>query len=139
MLFEDCGHYQSPGSRNDQVDSAKDAYFRAFPTFEDLELTGDAKYFIAIACGVTKCESGLARAVSDAANDVLIGDYCEAADSPTIKVLQETGAAAFAFLRLCQMVGVINDWHLDLLAAGSIHFRVLFYYRDHSRSRLSNT
>ncbi|KAM3067800.1 hypothetical protein ACMFMG_011534 [Clarireedia jacksonii] len=123
---------------NEQVDSAKDVYSRAFPTFEGLKLAADAKYFIAIACGVTKCDDGLARAVSDAANDVLIGDYCEAADTRKLKILQETGAAAFAFLRLCQMAGAIEDWHLDILAAGSIHFRVLSYYRDHARLKLPN-
>lgn len=124
--------------RNDEVDSAYDLYCKAFPTFENLKMAADAKYFIAIACGVSKCDEGLARAVADATNDVLIGDYCEAADARTLNILQETGAAAFAFLRLCQMAGAIDEWHIDILAAGSIHFRALSYYRDHTKSTLSN-
>jgi hypothetical protein len=39
-------------------------------------------------------------------------------------ILQSTVAAALTFLHLCQM---------DLLAAGSISFRVLAYYKDHGR------
>jgi hypothetical protein len=74
--------------------------------------------------------------VTDAFNDLIIGGYCEAAGTRTTKILQETSAAAFAFLRLCQMAGTIEDWHLDVLAAGSLHFRVLSFYRDHARSRL---
>lgn len=123
--------------RNDQVDSAKDVFSRGFPTREVLKMSADAKWFHGIASGVSKCDPGISRAMSDSANDVIIGDYCEAADPQTLKALQDTGAAAFAFLKLCQMAGVIDDWHLDVLAAGSIHFRVLSYYRDHAKSRLS--
>lgn len=100
-------------------------------------MSADAKWFVAIAGGVSKCDPGIARAMADAANDVIIGDYCEAADPRTLKILQDTGVAAFAFLKLCQMAGVIDDWHLDVLAAGTVHFRVLSFYRDHARSRLS--
>jgi hypothetical protein len=123
--------------RSEPVDSTKDAFSRAFPTFEDLKMSADAKWFVGIASGVSKCDPGLSRAMADAANDVIIGDYIEAADPRTLKILQDTGNAAFAFLRMCQMAGAIDVWHLDVLAAGSVHFRVLSYYRDHARPRLS--
>lgn len=123
--------------RNDQVDSTKDVFSKGFPTFEDLKMSADAKWFVGIASGVSKCDAGISRAMADAANDIIVGDYCEAADPGTMKILQDTGVAAFAFLKLCQMAGVIDDWHLDVLAAGSVHFRVLSYYRDHARPRLS--
>ncbi|TLD25740.1 High-affinity methionine permease [Venturia nashicola] len=123
--------------RNEQVDSVKEVFSKGFPTFEDLKMSADAKWFVGIASGVSKCDAGIARAMADAANDVIVGDYCEAADPRTLKILQYTGVAAFAFLKLCQIAGVIDDWHLDVLAAGSIHFRVLSYHRDHARPRLS--
>ncbi|RDI80101.1 High-affinity methionine permease [Venturia inaequalis] len=123
--------------RNLEVDSTKDVFSKGFPTFEDLKMSADAKWYNGMASGVSKCDAGIAKAMADAANDVIIGDYCEAADPRTLKILQDTGVAAFAFLKLCQMAGLIDAWHLDVLAAGSVHFRVLSYYRDHARPRLS--
>ncbi|KAJ5544340.1 hypothetical protein N7513_006904 [Penicillium frequentans] len=69
-------------------------------------------------------------------NDILIADYCEAADEETIKLLQKTGAAAVSFLRLCNMAGVISDWQFDVVAASVLQFRILGYYRDHAQPRL---
>lgn len=128
---------QAPDRKVSQlVDSSPEEHRARFPTFEQVKLCSDAKYFISIACGISKCDEGLSRAVTDASNDILIGDYAEAADESTLKLMSKSGAAAVAFLKICRMSGTIDGWHLDILAASSIHFRVLSYYRDHARPRL---
>lgn len=124
--------------RNNHIDSSNEVYIARFPTFEKIKLCSDAKYFFSIACGISQCNKGLSRAVSDAANDILIGDYAEAADEESMKLLQSSGAAAFAFLKLCHISGDIDGWHLDIMTACSLHFRVLSYYRDHARPTLAD-
>ncbi|KAI1845069.1 hypothetical protein JX266_008862 [Neoarthrinium moseri] len=122
-----------------QVDSPNAVYMYEFPTFEGVKLCSDAKHFFSIACGISVCDEGISRAVSDAANDILIGDYAEAADQHTLEILQRTGAAAFAFLELCYIAGYLEGWHLDVLVACTVQFRVLSYYRDHTRPSLPDT
>lgn len=78
----------------------------------------------------------MSRALADLGNDILIADYCDAADEETINLLQKTGAAAVSFLRLCNMAGVIADWQFDVVAASVLQFRTLGYYRDHAQPRL---
>ncbi|KAJ5899993.1 hypothetical protein N7495_004737 [Penicillium taxi] len=104
-----------------------------YPTSEQIKLCSDAKYFGVIACGAGRCDEGLARAIADSCNDILIGDYCEAADAKGLKMLQQTGAAAMSFLKLCNLAGRVSDWQFDNLAAYMIQCRVLGYFRDHSR------
>ncbi|KAA8645107.1 uncharacterized protein ATNIH1004_009322 [Aspergillus tanneri] len=47
-------------------------------------------------------DEGILRAISDAGNDVLIGDYCEAAAEETLRLLQKQGASAFRVLGYCR-------------------------------------
>ncbi|KAH8426349.1 uncharacterized protein LDX57_004092 [Aspergillus melleus] len=107
-----------------------------FPTFEKVKLCADAKHFYAIACGGSLVDEGLLRAIADAGNDVLIGDYSEAATSETLRLMQRTGSAAVAFLKACNLGGRISNWQLEILVASHIHFRVLGYYRNHAVSKL---
>lgn len=125
--------------RNDQIDTPMSTFNQAYPTFEELKLCADAKHFFAIACGASLCDDGLARAVADSANDILIGDYCEAADSDTLALLQQTGAAAVAFIQLCRIAGDVSDWQIESLFASILQFRVLGYHRDHARPKLPKT
>ncbi|KAJ5140852.1 hypothetical protein N7448_004260 [Penicillium atrosanguineum] len=107
-----------------------------YPTAEQIKICADAKYFGVIACGAGLCDEGLARAIADSCNDILIGDYCEAADAKGLKLLQQVGGAAMAFLKLCNMSGRITDWQFSNLAAYMIQCRVLGYFRDHERPYL---
>jgi hypothetical protein len=117
-------------------DSDPDVYNKLFPTFENIKLCADAKYFHAMACGGTLVDEGLLHAIADAGNDVLIGDYCEAATDEALLLLQQIGAAAVAFLKACNLAGLVSDWQLDVLVAAHIQFRVLGYYRNHAVPRL---
>ncbi|KFX86534.1 hypothetical protein O988_09520, partial [Pseudogymnoascus sp. VKM F-3808] len=116
-------------------DTEPSVYHQLFPTNEKIKLLADAKYFFAIACGGGFCDEGLAMAVAEAANNILIADYCEAADEKSLLILQNVGAAAIAFLKLCNLAKVVTDWQFDNFAAQMIQFCVLGYYRDHSRSQ----
>lgn len=107
-----------------------------YPTAEQIKICADAKYFGVIACGAGLCDEGIARAIADSCNDILIGDYCEAADAKGLKLLQQVGGAAMAFLKLCNMSGRITDWQFGNLAAYMIQCRVLGYFRDHERPYL---
>ncbi|KAG6810388.1 hypothetical protein H0H92_012071, partial [Tricholoma furcatifolium] len=128
---------QAPDRRPDpRYDTDLSLYHRLYPTDEQIKLCADAKYFFVIACGAGLCDEGLARALADSGNDILIADYCEAASDEILSLLQRVGAAAMAFLKLCNMAGVINDWQFECNVAGVIQFRVLGYYRDHARTRI---
>jgi hypothetical protein len=128
---------QAPDRRpNPSVDSNPRITNQIYQTAEQLKICTDAKYFGVIACGATLCDEGLARAVADSCNDILIGDYCEAADAKGLNLLQQVGAAAMAFLKVCNLANRVTDWQFDNLAAYIVQCRVLGYYRDHSRSRL---
>lgn len=115
-----------------KCDNAQETYNGLFPTSEQIKLCADAKYFHAIACGGSLVDEGILRAIADAGNDVLIGNYCEAAPADTLYLLQRNGAAAVAFLKVCNLAGLVSDWQLDILVAAHIHFRVLGYYRNHA-------
>lgn len=69
-------------------------------------------------------------------NDLLLADYREALDDETITLLRRVSAAAVAFLRLCNLAGVISGWHFEAVAADVIQFRVLGYYRNHAQSKI---
>ncbi|KAJ5781107.1 hypothetical protein N7457_006267 [Penicillium paradoxum] len=136
-IFSTIPKIQAPDRRpNPSVDSNPRISNQLFPSAEQLKICTDAKYFGVIACGGSLCDEGLARAVADSCNDILIGDYCEAADAQGLRLLQQVGAAAMSFLKLCNMAGRVTDWQFDNLAAYIIQCRVLGYYRDHARSRL---
>lgn len=121
---------------NPGVDGNKIMFNQLYPTAEQIKMCTDAKYFGVIACGAGSCDEGLARAIADSCNDILIGDYCEAADAKGLKMLQQTGAAAISFLKLCTMAGRVSDWQFDNLAAYMIQCRVLGFFRDHQRPHL---
>jgi hypothetical protein len=121
---------------NPSIDSNPRIGNQLYPTAEQLKICTDAKYFGVITCGGSLCDGGLARAVADSCNDILIGDYCEAADAEGLKLLQQVGAAAMSFLKLCNMAGRVTDWQFDNLSAYIVQCRVLGYYRDHARSHL---
>ncbi|KAJ6039783.1 uncharacterized protein N7446_004901 [Penicillium canescens] len=90
---------------NPSVDSNPRITNQIYQTAEQLKICTDAKYFGVVACGASLCDEGLARAVADSCNDVLIGDYCEAAGEKGLKLLQQVGAAATAFLKVCSLAG----------------------------------
>lgn len=121
---------------NPGVDGNKIMFNQLYPTAEQIKMCTDAKYYGVIACGAGTCDEGLARAIADSCNDILIGDYCEAADAKGLKLLQQTGAAAISFLKLNNLAGRVSDWQFDNLAAYMIQCRVLGFFRDHQRSRL---
>lgn len=130
---------QAPDRRpNPMCDTELSVFHQLYPTNERIKLLADAKYFFAIACGGGFCDEGLAKAVAEAANSVLIADYCEAADDKSLVLLQEVGAAAMAFLKLCNLAGVVTNWQFDNNVALNIQFQILGYYRDHSRHRRPN-
>ncbi|OJJ81391.1 uncharacterized protein ASPGLDRAFT_68701 [Aspergillus glaucus CBS 516.65] len=129
-------HIQAPDCRiNPSCDTDLSVYHQLYPTNEQVKILTDAKYFFAIACGGGRCDEGISRAVAEAANNILIADYCEAADEKSLHLLQEVEAAAMTFLKLCNLAGVISDWQFDNNIAQTIQFGVLGYYRDHSRTR----
>lgn len=117
-------------------DSDPDIHDSLFPTIEKIKLCADAKHFFAMACGGSLVDEGLLRAIADSGNDILIGDYCDAADEHTLNILQKNGAAAMAFLKLCTLADVITSVQFDNLVASLIQFRVVGYYRDHKRTKL---
>ncbi|KAG6828127.1 hypothetical protein H0H92_009119 [Tricholoma furcatifolium] len=127
---------QAPDRRPDpRCDTELSVYHRLYPTDEQIKICADAKYFFAIACGAGLTDEGLARAIGDSGNDILIADYCEAAEEETLSTLQRVGAAAMAFLKLCNMAGVITDWQFECNVTLAIQFRVVGHYRDHARAR----
>ncbi|KAJ5731530.1 uncharacterized protein N7483_006038 [Penicillium malachiteum] len=128
---------EAPDRRpNPGVDGSKFIFNQLYPTPEQIKICADAKYYGVTACGVGLCDEGLARAIADSCNDVLIGDYCEAADAKELRLLQQTGAAAISFLKLCNMAGRVSDWQFENLVSYMIQCRVLGFFRDHSRDRL---
>ncbi|KAE8354363.1 hypothetical protein BDV28DRAFT_156282 [Aspergillus coremiiformis] len=128
---------QAPDRRpSPRCDSAPHMYHAWFPTLEEVKLCADAKNFLVIACGGSLVDAGILRAIADAANDILIGDYYEAATEETLRLLQKSGAAAVAFVKACNLAGVVSDWQLDIVVASVIQFRVVAYYRNHAVSTL---
>ena len=126
---------EAPDRRpNPDCDTQESVFYQLYPTNEQIKILADAKYFFAIACGGGLCDEGLAKAVAEAANNILIADYCEAADEKSMVMLQEVGAAANAFLKLCTLAGMMSDWQFNNNVAVTMQFCVLGYYRDHSRS-----
>ncbi|RHZ57451.1 hypothetical protein CDV55_104986 [Aspergillus turcosus] len=124
---------KAPDRRPSQdCDSTLEVQEALFPTFEKVKLCADAKYFHPIACGSSLVDEGILRAIADAGNDVMIGDYSEAATDEILSILQKTGAAALAFLRACNLAGILHDWHMDILVAAHVQFRVLGYFRNHA-------
>lgn len=66
---------QAPDRRPDpHIDTDVSVFCELYPTVEQIKLCVDAKYFFAMACGAGRCDEGLARAIADSGNDILIGD-----------------------------------------------------------------
>ena len=120
---------------NQAIDLDEEIYDDMFPTAERIRLSADAKHFFAVASGVSRIDLGIQMAIADSGNDILIGDYCEAAIDECLTMLRTDGAAAFSFLKLCVYSGLMTDWHFDHLVAQTIQFSIISYWRDHSRSR----
>lgn len=119
---------------NLKTDSYKDIHRQMYPVAEDVKFCVDAKYYFVLgAVPSNPAYDGIVRAIADSGNDILIGDYCEVADEATLKLLQQTGAAAVAFLKLCVLTGSFSEWAFDNIMSSILHFRVLGYYRDHAR------
>jgi hypothetical protein len=104
-----------------KCDSTPEVYNLLYPTLEKVKLCADAKYFHPMACGGSLVDEGILHAIADAGNDVMIGDYCEAATEDILSLLQKNGAAAVAFLKACNLAGIVSDWQMDILAAA--HYR----------------
>lgn len=121
---------------NPDCDSDASLLNSLYPTFERMKLFADAKHFLAVAGGVSTCDEGLSRAVADMINDELIADYRESLNGKTITLIRRVGVAAAVFFRLCNLAGVVSDWHFEATVADVIHFRVLGYYRNHAQSRM---
>lgn len=117
------------------IDLDERTYTDLYPTQERIRLSADAKHFFAVASGGGLVDLGIQMAIADSGNDILIGDYCDAATEERLAALQQVGAAAFAFLKLCVYGGLITDWHFDNLVAQVIQFRVISYWRDHALSQ----
>ncbi|KAK5789822.1 hypothetical protein VI817_008945 [Penicillium citrinum] len=116
------------------IDSHQDVHRQLYPLAEGIKFCVDAKsYFVLGAVPSDPAYDGIARAIADSGNDILIGDYCEVADEAALKLLQQTGAAAIAFLKLCVLTGSFSAWAFDNLMSSILHFRVVGYYRDHAR------
>lgn len=132
----DWPEVQAPDRKpNPDMDLDDETYHSLFPTNERIRLSADAKHFFAVASGASLIDSGIQMALADSGNDILIGDYCDAASDERLEALQQEGAAGFAFLKLCVYAGIMTDWHFDHLVAQIIQFRVLSYWRDHALSR----
>lgn len=117
------------------MDLDEEVYNDMYPTNERIRLSADAKHFFAVASGAGLVDFGIQMAIADSGNDILIGDYCDAATEERLKALQNVGAAAFSFLKLCVYAGMMTDWQFDHLVAQVIHFRIISYWRDHALSR----
>lgn len=127
---------QAPDRRpNPMVDTDLSVFHQMYPTNEKIKLLTDAKYFFAIAAGAGHCDESLTRAVAEAANNILIADYCDAADERSLATLQEVGASATAFVKLSNLAGTVTDWQFNNSVAQITQFSVLGYHRDHSRAR----
>lgn len=118
-----------------ELDLDEKTYAALYPTHERIRLSADAKYFFAIASGVSLVDPGIQMAIADSGNDILIGDYCDAATEESLVSLQRLGAAAFAFLKLSVYAGWMTDVQFNHLVAQTIQFRVISYWRDHALSR----
>ena len=118
-----------------ETDLTEETYVSLFTTHERIRLSADAKHFFAVASGASLVDPGIQMAIADSGNDILIGDYCDAATDDCLRSLQQIGAAAFAFLKLCNYAGLMTDWQFDQLVAQTIHFRVISYWRDHAVER----
>ncbi|KAJ5364324.1 uncharacterized protein N7496_010037 [Penicillium cataractarum] len=106
-----------------------------YPTTERIRLCADAKHFYVVSSGASLVDPGILWAIADSGNDILIGDYSEAADDKTLDTLQKVGAASMAFLKTCVYAGLLSDWHFHNLVAATVQYRILSYWRDHSMSR----
>ncbi|CAF9914544.1 MAG: hypothetical protein GOMPHAMPRED_008188 [Gomphillus americanus] len=102
---------------------------------ERIRISADAKYFCAAAGGCSLVDPGILMAIADCGNDIVIGDYCDVLTEVSLLILQKTGAAAFAFLKLCAYAGFVTKWQFDQLVAQTIQFRVMSYWKDHALSR----
>ncbi|RAO65241.1 uncharacterized protein BHQ10_001253 [Talaromyces amestolkiae] len=119
---------------NPRTDSYQDVHRQIYPLAEGIKFCVDAKYYFVLGTVPNNpAYDGIVRAIADSGNDILIGDYCEVADETTLNLLQRTGAAAVAFLKLCVLSGSFSPWAFDNMMSSILHFRVLGYYRDHAR------
>jgi len=127
---------QAPDRKPDpNIDLDQQMYCSLYPTSERIRLSADAKHFFAISSGASLVDPGIQMALADSGNDILIADYCDAASEDCLAALQKTGAAAFAFLKLCVYAGMMSDSQINHLVAQTIQFRVIGFYRDHAASR----
>jgi hypothetical protein len=117
------------------IDLDERTYSSLYPTSERIRLSADAKHFFAISSGASLVDPGIQMALADSGNDILIADYCDAASKNCLLALQQTGAAAFAFLKLCVYAGTMTDEQFNHLVAQTIHFRVIGFFRDHAVAR----
>jgi hypothetical protein len=132
----DWPEVQAPDRKPSSVnDLDEEVYHTLFPTNERIRLSADAKHFFAIASGVSLVDPGIQMAIADSGNDILIGDYCDAATEDRLRALQNQGAAGFSFLKICVYAQLMSDWQFDHLVAQIIQFRVVSFWRDHALSR----
>jgi hypothetical protein len=132
----DWPEVQAPDRKpNPKIDLDEQTYDSLYPTSERIRLSADAKHFFAISSGASLVDPGILMALADSGNDILIADYCEAASASSLLALQQTGAAAFAFLKLCVNAGMMSEHQLNDQIAQTIHFRVIGYWRDHALPR----
>ncbi|PYI01872.1 hypothetical protein BO78DRAFT_411106 [Aspergillus sclerotiicarbonarius CBS 121057] len=105
---------RAPDRRPDpQTDTPPSIHQQLYPTTETLKFCVDAKHYVCAGVPSSPTHDGLIRAIADAGNDILIADYCEVADPSTLHLLQQTGAAAVSFLKLCVLAGVFSSWAFD--------------------------
>jgi hypothetical protein len=135
----DWPEVRAPDRKPDpDIDLDDRTYSSLYPTSERIRLSADAKHFFAVSSGASLVDPGILMALADSGNDILIADYCEAASASSLLALQQTGAAAFAFLKLCVYAGMMSESQLNDQVAQTVHFRVIGYWRDHALSRRSS-
>ncbi|KGO78336.1 hypothetical protein PITC_059490 [Penicillium italicum] len=69
-------------------------------------------------------------------NEILIGDCCEVAGVKVLGILQQVGAAAISFLKLCNIADRVTGLQLYNLSPCIVQCRALSHYCDHTRSHL---
>jgi hypothetical protein len=129
----DWPEVRAPDRKPDpNTDLDNQTYNSLYLTSERIRLSADAKHFYALASGASLVDPGILLALADSGNDILIADYCEAASASSLAALQKTGAAAFAFLKLCAWADMLSEAQFNDQVAQTIQFRVIGYYRDHA-------
>jgi hypothetical protein len=73
-------------------------YHQFYPTQEKARCCVDAKHFYVVSSGASLVDPGIIVAIAGSGNDILIGDYHEAADDKTLDNFEKS---------------VLHPWHFS--------------------------